>query len=73
MIPAAPGYIGSYQLVLVTAMQFYAVPESSSFALAVFLNLYVIIVTLILGLIAAFYEGGIVNFRQVFATATKKI
>jgi uncharacterized protein (TIRG00374 family) len=73
MIPAAPGYIGSYQLVLVTAMQLYAIPESSSFALAVFLNLYVIVMTLTLGLIAVFYEGGLVNFRQLFASPTKKV
>ena len=73
MLPAAPGWIGTYQLFIVAAMQLYAVPQTDAFALSVFLNFYIIAMTSILGLTAVLSEGGLVSFRQVFASATQKV
>lgn len=72
MLPAAPGFIGTYQLFIVAALQLYQVSETNAFALSVFLNLYVIVMTSILGVVAVLIDGGLVNFRQVFASASKK-
>ena len=71
MLPAAPGFIGTYQLFIVAALQLYAVSDTSAFALSVFLNLYVIVLTSILGVVAIVLDGGVVNLRQVFAALSK--
>jgi uncharacterized protein (TIRG00374 family) len=57
MVPAAPGAIGTYQFFTVTGLQLYQVPESQALAMAVFLNLFVIAITTLLGLIALSAEG----------------
>jgi hypothetical protein len=71
MLPAAPGLIGTYQLFIVAALQLYAVPETSAFALSVFLNLYAIIITTALGVAAIFLDGGLFNLRQAIAAASR--
>lgn len=68
MLPAAPGFIGTYQLFIVAALQLYSIPDTNAFALSVFLNLYVIILTLILGVVAILLEGGIFNLKQVLSS-----
>jgi uncharacterized protein (TIRG00374 family) len=65
MLPSAPGLVGTYQLFIVSALQLYAVSDTGAFGLAVFLNLYVIVMTTVLGLAALFLEGGLYNLRQV--------
>lgn len=71
MLPAAPGLIGTYQLFIVAALQLYAVSDTSAFALSVFLNMYVIAMTTLLGLVAILLDGGLVNLRQIFASIRK--
>jgi len=71
MLPSAPGLVGTYQLFIVAALQLYAVSDTSAFALAVFLNLFVIVMTTVLGLAALFFEGGIFNLRQLVAAASR--
>lgn len=71
ILPSAPGFIGTYQLFIVAALQLYAVSSSSAFALSIFLNLYVIIMTSALGVLAIVLDGGLINFRQVFAAVSK--
>lgn len=61
MLPAAPGFIGTYQFFVVTALTQFSVPESQSFALAIFLNLFIICSTSIVGILAYFLEGNIVK------------
>jgi uncharacterized protein (TIRG00374 family) len=72
ILPAAPGFIGTYQLFIVAALSLYAVPENNAFALSIFLNLYVIVMISFLGLLAVIFSGGLVNLRQVFAAVRKK-
>lgn len=72
ILPAAPGFIGTYQLFIVAALTLYAVPESNAFALSIFLNLYAIVMISFLGLLAVVFSGGLVNLRQVFAAVRKK-
>ena len=72
MLPSAPGLIGTYQLFIVSALQLYAVSSTSAFALAVFLNLFVIVMTTVLGLAAVFFEGGLFNLRQLVAAASRR-
>lgn len=72
ILPSAPGFIGTYQLFIVAALTLYAVPESSAFALSMFLNLYAIVMISLLGLLAVVFSGGLVNLRQVFADVRKK-
>lgn len=43
MFPAAPGFVGTYQFFLVTALRLYKVPEGQALAIALFLNLFVFI------------------------------
>ena len=57
MLPAAPGAIGTYQFFAVTGLQLYNVPESQAVAIAVFLNLFVITNSTVLGLLALSVEG----------------
>jgi hypothetical protein len=61
MLPAAPGFIGTYQFFVITALDLYHVPQSSALALAVFLNVLMILVTTVTGLIALSLEGGLVR------------
>lgn len=68
LLPAAPGLIGTYQFFIVAGLQLYAISETSAFALAIFLNLYVIIMTTLLGAVAMYRDGGLVNFRQIFGS-----
>ena len=57
MLPAAPGFIGTYQFFTVTGLQLYQVVESKALAIAVFLNLFVFAITTLLGIIALSAEG----------------
>ena len=57
MIPAGPGFIGTYQFFVVTALGLYRVSESQALAMALFLNLFVLVVSTLLGLFA-FVVGG---------------
>lgn len=72
MLPAAPGFIGSYQLFIVSALQLYNVSETSAFAMAVFINVLVIALTTGLGVMAIMTEGGMVNLRQLVASARNR-
>jgi glycosyltransferase 2 family protein len=71
MLPTAPGLVGTYQLFIVSALQLYAVSDTSAFALAVFLNLFVIVMTSLLGVAAVFFDGGLFNLRQLIAAASR--
>ena len=71
MLPAAPGFIGTYQLFIVAALRLFSVPDTEAFALAMFLNIYVIIMTTIIGLLAFLLEGGLINVRQAANPITK--
>ena len=57
MLPAAPGAIGTYQFFTVTGLQLYQVPESQALAMAIFLNLFVLANSTLLGLLALSVEG----------------
>ncbi len=71
ILPSAPGMVGTYQLFIVSALQLYAVSETSAFALAVFLNLYVIVMTSLLGVAAVFFEGGLFSLKQIVAAVSR--
>ena len=71
MLPSAPGFIGTYQLFIVAALQLYAVPETSAFALSVFLNLFMIVISSILGAVAIVLDGGLFNLKQVLSSLSK--
>ena len=73
MLPNAPGFIGTYQLFIVAAFTLYGVPETEAFALSIFMNLYMIVVTSVLGMLVFMIDGGIVNLRQVFAASARKV
>ena len=72
MLPNAPGFVGTYQLFIVAALQLYGVPETDAFALSIFMNLYVIILTSVVGVLVFVADGGIVNIRQVLAASARK-
>ena len=57
MIPAGPGFIGTYQFFVVTALGIYSVSESKALALALFLNLFVFALSTLLGLLALIVGG----------------
>ncbi len=57
MFPAAPGFIGTYQFFLVSALRLYKVPEAQGLAIALFLNLFVFIFSTVVGLIAMAVSG----------------
>jgi glycosyltransferase 2 family protein len=57
MLPAAPGFIGTYQFFTVTGLQLYHVPESQALAVAIFLNLFVFANSTMLGLLTLSIEG----------------
>jgi uncharacterized protein (TIRG00374 family) len=52
MLPAMPGNIGTYQFFVVTGLGLFAVPESQALALAVFLNIFGLALSTLLGLLA---------------------
>lgn len=72
MLPAAPGFIGTYQLFIVAGLQVYGVPETQAFALSIFMNLYVMVLTSIVGVLVFMTDGGMVSLRQVFAASARK-
>lgn len=57
MAPAAPGFIGTYQFFVTTGLQLYNVPSGQALALAVFLNLFVVVFTTVAGIISLSREG----------------
>jgi len=57
MIPAAPGFIGTYQFFVITGLQIYHVPRSQALAMAVFLNLFVFAISTLVGLLALSVKG----------------
>jgi uncharacterized protein (TIRG00374 family) len=57
MFPGTPGYIGTYQFFTVTSLQLYAVPAGQALALAIFLNVFTIAGTTLIGIIALSAEG----------------
>lgn len=69
MLPAAPGFIGTYQLFIVSALGLYSIPETSAFAMAVFINIFVILFTTLLGVMVVVMEGGMINMRQLMTMA----
>lgn len=69
LLPSAPGFIGTYQLFIVSALALYGVDETNSFALAVFLNIFVMTLTTVLGVLALLLEGGLVDFRRLLRSA----
>jgi len=52
MLPAAPGFIGTYQFFTVTGLKLYHVPDSQALAVAIFLNLFVFANSTLLGMFA---------------------
>ena len=65
MLPAAPGFIGTYQFFIVSALHLYQIPSNKALALALLLNIFVITLTMIVGLIAILQEGGLASFRRL--------
>ena len=59
MLPAAPGFIGTYQFFVVTALHMYGISDNTSFALGIFLNLFVIIMTTLVALPVIPRAGGL--------------
>ena len=57
MLPAAPGAIGTYQFFTITGLHLYDVPESQALAMGVFLNLFILTNSTVLGLLALSVEG----------------
>ena len=55
MLPAAPGFVGTYQWLTVMALGFFSVDETLAFAIGVLLNFSVIIINVGTGLIAYFF------------------
>ena len=72
MIPSAPGFIGTYQLFIVAGMQIYGVPETQAFAFSLLLNLYVLVVPFLLAFVIVIMDDGVINFRQIFDSASKE-
>ncbi len=72
ILPSAPGFIGTYQLFIVSALNLYGVPETNSFAMSVFLNIYVMALTTTMGVIALLLEGGLVDFRRLIGSALSR-
>ncbi|WP_374681036.1 lysylphosphatidylglycerol synthase transmembrane domain-containing protein [Accumulibacter sp.] len=52
MLPAAPGFVGTYQFFVVTALAIYGVAESPALALSVFMNLFAMSMTVVVGAMA---------------------
>ncbi|MFT4518239.1 MAG: hypothetical protein ACI9JM_000620 [Halioglobus sp.] len=65
MLPAAPGFIGTYQLFIVAALQLFDVPDTTAFALAVFFNLFTIVMTTVIGVVVVCIPGGLFNFSAL--------
>lgn len=65
MLPAAPGFIGTYQLFIVAALQLFDVAETQAFAMAVFLNLLLILLTSTMGLLVFVVDGGLLNIQHL--------
>lgn len=59
MLPAAPGFLGTYQFFVVTALTLYQVPQETALALGLLLNLLVIVTTTATGMLAVLMEGGL--------------
>jgi glycosyltransferase 2 family protein len=57
MLPAAPGFIGTYQFFTITGLQLYQVPESQALAVAIFLNVFVLANSTLLGLLVLSVDG----------------
>ena len=51
MLPAAPGFVGTYQWLTVVALGFFSVDETLAFAIGVLLNFSVIVINVGTGLI----------------------
>jgi len=71
ILPAAPGFIGTYQLFIVAALQLYAVSENTAFAVSIFLNVFIIVMTLIYGSLALLLDGGLFGIRKMFFATSK--
>lgn len=69
LLPSAPGFIGTYQLFIVSALALYGIDETNSFAMSVFLNIYVMALTTTLGVTALVLEGGLVDLRRLLGNA----
>ncbi|NND69930.1 MAG: hypothetical protein HKN19_20230, partial [Halioglobus sp.] len=72
ILPSAPGFIGTYQLFVVSALSLYGIEETNSFAMSVFLNILVVSLTSTLGIIALLLEGGLVDFRRLLGNALNR-
>jgi uncharacterized membrane protein YbhN (UPF0104 family) len=59
MLPAAPGFVGTYQFFIVTALSMYGVEQTTAVALSIFLNVFVIALTTLIGVSAMLLEGGL--------------
>jgi uncharacterized membrane protein YbhN (UPF0104 family) len=59
MIPAAPGFVGTYQLSIMTALSVYGADGASALAMSIFLNIFIIVVTTIVGVAAILHKGGL--------------
>ncbi|NQX89576.1 MAG: flippase-like domain-containing protein [Halioglobus sp.] len=72
MLPTAPGFVGTYQLFIVAALQIFGVPETDAFALSLFMNLYVIFLVATTGALVFMAAGGMINVRQLVLDSVKK-
>jgi uncharacterized protein (TIRG00374 family) len=57
MVPGAPGFIGTYQFFVVTALGLYSVSGSQALAMALFLNVFVFALSTALGLVVLAVSG----------------
>jgi uncharacterized membrane protein YbhN (UPF0104 family) len=57
MMPGAPGFVGTYQFFVVTALGLYRVSESQALAVALFLNIFMFSLNTLIGLLALAISG----------------
>jgi len=65
MLPAAPGFVGTYQWLTVASLGIFGVGETSAFTIAVLLNLAVIFVNVFTGIAAMLFMHCGQNIRDV--------
>lgn len=57
MLPAAPGFVGTYQFFVVTALGIYQVQPEQAFTLGIFLNAFAIVCTTAAGMVPLLSQG----------------
>jgi uncharacterized membrane protein YbhN (UPF0104 family) len=70
MLPAAPGFVGTYQFFVATALSIYGVEQAAAVGLSIFLNVFIIALTTIIGVAAMLLEGGL---RQALSAGEERL